>query len=204
MEWSKYNQYRKEVSSWLDFRRVPLTNRKSLELAMQLIPDNSKVLEIGANDRKFEKELQSRKKSIIYKSMDIDRHYKQDYYNIEEINEQFDFVVMFAVLEHLELEEARRYFKKISQISKKLIITTNNPFFPMGFFFDDVTHRQPYSPRTLYALLRLAGFEKINVFRISPSPFNFFKTFISYFTNLDFAPELFVYAIKEKAKTKSV
>jgi 2-polyprenyl-3-methyl-5-hydroxy-6-metoxy-1,4-benzoquinol methylase len=196
MRWAEYNKYRKEVSAWLDFRKVPLTTKTSLELALELIPNGAKVLDIGAGNRWLEKELKNRKKKCIYKSMDIDKSYKHDYYNLQKINTRFDFVVMFAVVEHLALEEALIYFKKIARISNNLILTTNNPFFPAGFFFDDVTHKQAYSPRTIYALLRMTGFKEVKVFRISPSKFNTFKTFISYITNLDFAPELFVYAKK--------
>ncbi len=194
MKWAEYNKYRQEVLDWLDFRKVPLTNKKSLELALEIIPEKAKVLDIGAGNRWFGKELKAKK--CVYKSMDVDKTYKHDYYDIHKINEKFDWVVMFAVIEHLSLDEALSYFKKIATITNNFILTTNNPFFPIGFFFDDVTHKQAYTPRTLYALLKLSGFKKIDVLRISPSKFNIFKKFISYFTNLDFAPELFVIARK--------
>ncbi|MEM0360268.1 MAG: hypothetical protein QXK06_02940 [Candidatus Diapherotrites archaeon] len=194
MNWQEYNKYRKEKIEWLDFRKIPISTKKSLELLLETIPETARVIEIGAGEKWLEKELA--KKRCIYKSMDIDKTFKHDFYSLSSIKGKFDFAVMLSVVEHLSLEEALAYFSKISRLSENLILTTNNPYFPLGFFFDDATHKQPYTPRTLYALLRLSDFKEIEIYRISPSRLNSLKHAISLFTNLDFAPELFVYAKK--------
>ena len=43
---------------------------------------------------------------ILYKSMDIDRENFHDFYSLNEIQESFDVIFLFEVIEHLDLEGA--------------------------------------------------------------------------------------------------
>ena len=105
---------------------------------------------------------------------------------------------MFAVIEHMELKDAVKTLLKISDKTNNIIVSTNNIYFPAWGFFDDVTHVKPYSARTLYALLKITGFSRVNVYRIFEKgklPLVVKKS-ISRILNQDFCQEII--AIAEK------
>ena len=76
--------------------------------------------------------------------MDIDREQFHDYYNLEEIQESFDVVFLFEVIEHLNLEECGQLIKRGSTTyfmkAGRKILTTPNIFNPSRFW-RDVTHQ---------------------------------------------------------------
>jgi len=59
------------------------------------------VLDVGATDRVHESLVRQRWPGVIYKSFDIDRTNKHDYYDFAEIDRQFDLVTLIEVLEHV-------------------------------------------------------------------------------------------------------
>jgi 2-polyprenyl-3-methyl-5-hydroxy-6-metoxy-1,4-benzoquinol methylase len=78
--------------------------------------------------------------------MDVDRQKFHDFYNLDEINETFDMVFLFEVIEHLSLYEGIEVLRKIYTILNprgRLILTTPNIFNP-GRFLRDVSHRTAY------------------------------------------------------------
>src|SRR4030043_1462630 len=100
---------------------------KRFPLMVKTIQDGEKILDIGASNRNLEERLRRHFPKLIYKSMDIDREQFHDYYSLEEIEESFDVVFLFEVIEHLELEEGIRLLKKVYDLLNaggRLILTT--------------------------------------------------------------------------------
>jgi len=188
-----YSDYVKFRDKTLDnFFNLKILKGDAFSIALKLISANSKILDIGAFNRAFEKFL--KEKNCVYKSMDIDKTYFHDYYNLFEVNEKFDFVLMFAVLEHLSLKEIIDYLNKIVSITNTLIIEVPNVFAPSWVFFQDVTHKTMLSPRTLYFLLKKAGFKEINFYRLTNSKIIFLKQIQSKISQHDFCHSILVIA----------
>ena len=77
---------------------------------------------------------------------------------------EFDLVISLAVLEHLKdpdffLNESRRVLKNESF----LFLSTPNWKYSKNIFFDDVTHKKPYSPESLNEILTIKGFKNIKI-----------------------------------------
>ena len=79
-------------------------------MAAQLKGRN-RILEVGAGDRPF-----LTKYSGTYKTMDVDTSQKHDFYSVEEINENFDAVLMREVVEHISHDQFFSYLAKFAQI----------------------------------------------------------------------------------------
>ena len=100
---------------------------------------------------------------MIYNALDIeDLNFDKDKFNFE--NDTFDLVVSLAVLEHLNnpylfLNEIKRVLKNKSYI----FLSTPNWKYSKNFFFDDVTHVKPYSPESLNEILKITGFNNIQI-----------------------------------------
>jgi hypothetical protein len=198
MDWATYNDFRKQFSNYNSFREIPLMLKTSFEFASE-IAKGKKVLDIGASRRHFESFCKQKNISLKeYKTQDIDLTTKPDYKNIDEIKEKFDLITIFATIEHLNPEQSINLLQKCSKLTNQIIITTNNIYFPVWGFFDDVTHVKPYSPRTLYALLKKANFNNIKIYRIYKKGLIpiFIKKIQSKITNHDFSPEILVIASK--------
>jgi len=104
---------------------------------------------------------------VTYKSMDIDRSNAHDFYDVSDIHEKFDAIIMFEVIEHLDLEDGLQFLKALSDKVKKggiIIISTPNIFNPARYMRDS-THRTFYGYDELCGLLNLAGFGIKDVFR---------------------------------------
>ena len=117
--------------------------RKRFPLILETIRDGEKVLDIGASSRELEGRLRSHYPNVIYKSMDMDQERPHDFYSLEEIQESFDVVMLFEVIEHLELEEGAKPLERIYELLNpggRLILTTSNIFNP-GRFWRDASHR---------------------------------------------------------------
>src|SRR4030043_2357482 len=159
--WSRLFEYRDQIH-----RRYPeiwdlKILRKRFPLMVKTIQDSEKVLDIGASDRNLQERLRRHFPKLIYKSMDIDRERFHDFYSLEEIQESFDVVFLFEVIEHLGLEEGIRLLKKSYDLLSeggRLILTTPNVFNPSRFW-RDATHKVAYCYDELGGLLLAQGFQ---------------------------------------------
>jgi SAM-dependent methyltransferase len=116
---------------------------------------------VGAFDRGLGPRIQGRLPCVRYKSLDIDPAYPHDYASFEEIEERFDLVLLFEVIEHLGIEEGETMVSQIHRVlgpGGRVILTTPNLYTP-GQYWKDISHRTPYHYEELGALFLSRGFE---------------------------------------------
>jgi SAM-dependent methyltransferase len=167
LDWSKLISYRDQIherySSIWDLR---LIKRPSWLLKKRVRP-GMRILEVGASDKRMQKRLKDVYPDILYKSMDIDRSVPHDYYSLAEINERFDLIIFFEVIEHLELEKGVETLGRLRDLlvdGGMLIISTPNIFNP-GRFWVDATHKTAYSYEELGGIVLSQGFEVLGIYR---------------------------------------
>ncbi len=75
---------------------------------------------------------------------------------------QFDTVTLFHVLEHLDdgLNSLRRIAKVIKMGGRIIVVVPNWSF---KHFYDDYTHKRPYTKKSLYRILYDSGFKNIKI-----------------------------------------
>ncbi len=143
----------------MHFRSFPVTADRD-GLICRHIPQNARVLEIGAGDRPFLPELQRRGFTGRFYTMDIDRRQRHDFYSVSEISGFYDAVIMREVAEHLERPLFYEYLEKIAEVLSPagiLALTTPNPWCP-GWMWADYTHISPWPPADMIGILGEFGF----------------------------------------------
>ena len=100
----------------------------------------------------------------IYIGVDVDQlDFEKDKFKIE--NNYFDLIISLAVIEHLEnptifLNEAFRVLKPDGY----LYLTTPNWNYSYHDFYNDFTHKKPYTPRSIQEILEIFRFENVKTF----------------------------------------
>jgi len=186
---------------------LKLIKRPSWLVKKHLRP-SIKILDVGASDKRMENRVKDVYPDILYKSMDIDRTVPHDYYSLDNIDEKFDLIMLFEVIEHLELEQGVEMLGRLNGLlvdGGKLIISTPNVFNP-GRFWIDATHKTAYSYEELGGIVLSQGFEVLGIYR------TFHASFLKYFLrvtlfyplhrilNVDFAKSIVVLAGKKDKK----
>ena len=177
VHWGEQVRWREKVHQqhpeiW-DLRIV----RKRLPFILKYLKDGEAVLEIGAYDRELGGRIKKSYPHILYKSLDIDPSYQHDYTSLEEVKEEFDMVLLFEVIEHLDWERGREMVARIFDFLKpggRVILTTPNIYTP-GQYWKDAGHRTPYHYEELGGLFLSQRFESIELFRL------FNASFLKYF-----------------------
>jgi len=210
ISWSRLFEYRDRVhlrypEIW-DLKILP----KRFPLMVKTIQDGDKVLDIGASNRNLQERLKRHHPKVIYKSMDIDQKQFHDFYSLEEIQESFDVIFLFEVIEHLDLEEGVRFLKRIYDFLNeggRLILTTPNVFNPSRFW-RDATHKVAYCYDELGGLLLAQGFQIKVMYRTYSDAFHryFFRLYVMAplhrYLGIDFAKSILVVAEKKSSKGK--
>jgi SAM-dependent methyltransferase len=168
MDWSERFSWREKVHEryrevW-DLKLV----RKRLPYISSFIKDGESVLEIGASNRRLEKTLKAFHPHLRYKSMDIDPSYPHDYSSFEEIRETFDVVLLFEVIEHIDLKGGGEMVAKIYQVLNpggRVILSTPNIYTP-GQYWMGVDHLTAYHYEELGALFVSQGFDIVDIRRV--------------------------------------
>jgi len=209
ISWSKLFEYRDQIHSrypeiW-DLKIL----RKRFPIMMKTIQDSEKVLDIGASNRNLQDRLKRHFPKLIYKSMDIDREQFHDFYSLEEVQESFDVVFLFEVIEHLGLEEGIQLIRKIYDLLNeggRLILTTPNVFNPSRFW-RDATHKVAYCYDELGGLLLAHGFEIKAMYRTYSDAVHryLFRIYVvaplHRYLGIDFAKSILVIAEKKSKGT---
>jgi SAM-dependent methyltransferase len=204
LSWSKLFEYREQIhyrypEIW-DLRIL----RKRFPLMVKTIQDSEKVLDIGASNRNLQERLKRHFPKLIYKSMDIDREQFHDFYSLEEIQESFDVVFLFEVIEHLGLEEGIQLLKGIYRLLNeggRLILTTPNVFNPSRFW-RDATHKVAYCYDELGGLLLSQNFKIKGMYRTYNDAFHryLFRVYVMSslhrYLGMDFAKSILIVAEK--------
>ena len=206
ISWSKLFDYRDKIHQkypevW-DLKIL----RKRFPLMVENIRDGEKILDIGASNRNLEGRLKRHYPNLIYKSMDVDREQSHDFYSLDEIQETFDVVFLFEVIEHLGLEEGVRLLGKIYGLLNeggRLILTTPNVFNPSRFW-RDATHQVAYCYDELGGFLLAQGFQIKAMYRTYSDAFHryLFRLYVMAplhrYLGIDFAKSILVIAEKKE------
>ena len=195
--WSELFDHRKQIKMrYPEIWDIPLV-KKEMDRMMPHLREGIRILEMGAGDRRYEAKIRKTVPGVTYKSLDIDKKTDQDYYHIGEIEETFDLILMFEVIEHLTLGEAAEMFKKIRSLLVKggtLLLSTPNLYHPNRYF--DITHKTPFRYEDLGATMLMAGFNAIHFYRMYNDAFlrRSFRTLIGIhlhkYLEMDFARTL--------------
>lgn len=175
---------------------------------LQHIRDGEKVLDIGASNRNLEGRLKRYYPNLIYRSMDVDQTQWHDYYRLEDIQETYDVVFLFEVIEHLPLEEGMEMVEKIYELLQeggRFFLTTPNIFNP-GRYWRDATHKQAYCYDELGGILIAQGFSIKEMYRTYSDAFHryLFRVYVMAplhrYLGIDFAKSILIVATKGKEK----
>ena len=170
-DYRKFLQLRREVIIHLE--KKPLKDNK--KLIANTIKDLDKVLDIGAGDKRLEKYLSEAGFKGNYFSMDNNRNYNYDFYDIHEIDGIYDAVLLLELIEHLDLNTGIEYLNRAIELAKldgRIIVSTPNIKCVGHLWNSDITHIQHYPLRDLCALLLSLGCR---------NEFHVYKTYIRYF-----------------------
>ena len=142
--------------------------------------------------------------------MDIDREQFHDFYSLEEIQESFNVVFLFEVIEHVDLEEGVQLLKRVYSLLKdggRLILTTPNVFSPSRFW-RDATHKVAYCYDELGGLLLAQGFQIKVMYRTYNDAFHrylirlYVMAPLHRYLGIDFAKSVLVIAEKKSSGAK--
>jgi hypothetical protein len=142
-----------------------LKNRRGL--FRLFLRNGMKVLDCGAGFRGAKIEIERLGIRLLYKSMDIDKRLPHDFYTLADIQEKFDAVLLFEVLEHLSLTEAKGLLLALRELLADeglLLASVPNTYNPSRYMAD-ATHRTFFAYDELCGLISLCGFEILYVAR---------------------------------------
>jgi len=202
--WDYFYQYRKMVKNQFpDFWKLRVI-KKPLEILKEEIQPQDKILDIGAGNREIGEKLIRTLNIKSYKSMDIDQNRFHDYYSLDEIDENFNAVFLFEVIEHLNLREGINLIKRIHSLllpKGKLFLTTPNLYHPHRYW--DCQHKTPYRYDELGGFLLALGFSIENIYRIYNDAFFrrifrlYFAAYLHRYLGIDFALSIFIVAKRD-------
>ena len=180
LDWSRLINCRDQIHErYPRIWDLKLIKRPSWLMKRNLCPV-MRILDVGAGDRRMEKKARGIYPDILYKSMDIDRSVLHDYYSLADIDEQFDLIILFEVIEHLGLEDGVVMLGQLKELlvdGGRLIISTPNIYNPSQFWLD-ATHKTAYSYEELGGIVLSQGFEVLEIYR------TFHASFLKYLLRL--------------------
>lgn len=142
--------------------REILTLENLLGLMGKKFPAGGVFLDLGCGDRHLEPTVSERRCDYI--GLDIDTtNFETDKFPLE--NDSADIAVSLAVLEHLNDPEL--FLSEIYRCLKPggiIVLSTPNFQYDWRNFYNDPTHVRPYTPASVKALLRLAGYQGVDAF----------------------------------------
>jgi hypothetical protein len=205
IDWTLINRAKNLVEDQLDqpILKIPLVSDYREPLVSFLRPGMS-LLDIGANNRSLKSHLDSRLDfDYSYKSMDVDRSNEHDFYSLDGMQQRFDAITCFEVVEHMTPGKALDLFQRahqLLQIQGRIFVSTPNVYHPMSFWSDS-THITPFRIRHLAGWLATAGFTRFWGYRVCQLNWKKRWRYWRYrgllrLLNLDFAPGILVVAEK--------
>jgi len=170
IDWTIVNKAKNLVEDQIEqpILKLPIIRDYRIPLIEFLRP-SMKVLGIGANDRSLKTFMDRHLDfNLVYKSMDIDRSHCHDFYNVEEIEEKFNVIACYKVVEHLSARLALDLFRTAYKLLKsegRVFVSTPNVYHPMSFW-SDCTHITPFRFRHLAGWMATAGFNRFWCYRV--------------------------------------
>ena len=168
--WETYFQ----TSFVFDSRRDLIWKEVCRFLQQKYIPADSRILDLGAGYCNFINNIQGREKHAVdifsklpeYAAKDVIIHHKSCL-NLKDLADNY-FDVIFAsnLLEHLTREEVLQLLPEVRRIlgeDGRLIVLQPNFRFCYKTYFDDYTHLQIFTDRSLSELLKAFGFGILDI-----------------------------------------
>jgi SAM-dependent methyltransferase len=203
-DWSQIIHYRDQIRQrYRKIWNIPLIKRR-FSLIDRNIRPGMRLLDVGAGERGMKGKIGKKHDGVIYKSMDIDGRLLHDYYALDEVDEQFDLILLLDVIEHLVLEDGVKMLKRINELlveGGKLIINIPNIFNPSRFWLD-ATHKTAYSYDELGGIVLSQGFDVLEIYRTYKDSFPKYFLRLTLFyplhriLNVDFAKSVILLAQK--------
>lgn len=137
-------------------------------LVLKYLTPETRLLDVGAHNRRLEKVIQEKYGQVYYKSLDPDRGLPQDYYDIEDIHEKFNLAACLDVVEHLDPADVLTLLNQVFGLLTTpgtLFVATPNVFHPT-WLRRDCTHRTYFHYDDLAGMLLAIGFKDLQVFRV--------------------------------------
>lgn len=150
---------------------LPLVRRAS-RVVLASVQPGSRVLEIGAGDRRLAPRIAARNPGGSYESLDPDPALFHDYRSLDEVAGPYDLIVALEVVEHLPLAELREWLPRVVGLLSpggRLVLSTPNTFYPPAYL-RDATHQTPLCYDELAGLVTLAGGRVEQVWRVQHDP----------------------------------
>ncbi len=147
--------------------RVPLV-KKQTQVLGRILKDGMSVLDVGAGSRGAEDRIEGLGINVRYKSMDVDRNLEHDFYDLSEVDDLFDVILLSQVIEHITPAEGLALLATLRHKLRDgglVLVSTPNIFHP-NRFFTTVDHKSFYTYDELAGFLNTAGFEVDSAFRV--------------------------------------
>jgi len=148
---------------------LPKTVGAAGRLLINELSSATTVLDVGAGDRYYADVLKKLGLSAKYSSVDLDTTYgSHDYREFLQVQDKFDAILMFELIEHLSLNDGIEFMAHARQLLRPncpLIISTPNAHHPNQVWRSELTHIRPWPANSLYAILRLVGFDSVKLVR---------------------------------------
>jgi len=203
--WHTFYSYRQLVSKKYPSVYGLKIRKKLYDVVSDELRDGIKILDVGANTRSLGDQIVARVPTIIYKTMDIDRAMSHDYYNLDEIHESFDIIILAEVIEHLDRKDGISMLHTLRELLNEngvIILTTPNIYHPNRFWHDS-DHKTPYSYAEIGGALLSVGFAISKIYRTYNDQFfrRFFRMYVACYLHkyldVDFASSIVVVASKK-------
>src|SRR3989304_7913460 len=165
--WSEFYAHRKEIRKLYPSVYKLALKKKLFDIVAAELRGKEKILDVGASTRRLGERINKKLSGVTYKTMDIDRAKKHDYYSLDEIRETFDVIILSEVIEHISFREGIDLLKRLFTLLSpggRLIVSTPNLHHPNAYLRDS-DHKTPYSYEVLGAALVNAGFNVRNIYR---------------------------------------
>jgi 2-polyprenyl-3-methyl-5-hydroxy-6-metoxy-1,4-benzoquinol methylase len=166
--WSSLYEARQEIQKrYRSIWDVPIAKRYS-KVLFDLGSDGVSILEIGAGTKGLAKKIAKVWPNATYKSLDIDTTQAHDFYSLDDVTGEYDFICMFDVIEHVRPAKAHEILsacKKFLKPGGRLCATTPNTFHPPTFL-RDATHITPWCYDELGSLAIMSGFRVDELYRL--------------------------------------
>lgn len=167
VNWSEIIKSREQATPNMpNILKMPTVEGR-MDILKNIIKEGDSILDIGAYDRTLKKLLDKTGIKVRYFSFDVDKTMPHDFYDLDGIDQTFDIVTAFEVIEHVTPAQIIDIFNRASNLLKKggfLVVSTPNVCHPVHFW-RDCTHITPVRHNELYGLLLLGGFKEINIYR---------------------------------------
>lgn len=168
--WVKMYALRQEVRKrFRDPLGLPLARRPEL-VAASMIPQGSRVVDVGSGDGSMREKLSREGLSCDYTS--VDPGGGADFESVAEAPGPFDAALLFEVLEHLGPDTGADLLRSIRDKVRPgglLVVSVPNVFKP-GQQIKDSTHLTPYPWDELGAVLAACGWHLEAMFRVYNAP----------------------------------